>query len=367
MDTRRNQRIPPAIALLIVVFACVTALLASRLIAGLTRRSTYDYKSVSIPASFELEVVDDGFIYYDGSSIVSVTTDAKVKWSNLIGKNVSFHATDYGVASWTADKLTLIDGGSGTTIYSNNMDADVLSARVGEKYTAVLLGPEHDSTIVVMEKSGGRRVNSITLTSQTVIDYGFLSKGSLLWVMSLDTSGTVPSCTINTYRPGKERVGMIHDNEQLVYGVVFQSSYYCCVGTNFMKVYDYTGNNENKARRRLVYGWYMAALDDAMDDPMMAFVPSPQYDSAEGMHDLRMIRADLDQQVRLPYGCQSLIARNDRVYGFSTEGFVMIAQQGQGEVKCYRLPMQFDHIYGVTNNNFAILGSGSTIHMLNLE
>lgn len=364
MEQKRNERLPGAIALLIVVFTCVIAFVGGRIITARTRKSAYDYKSVSIPSNVALEVVDDGFIYYDGSSIAAVSTEAKVKWSYLIGKNADFDATDYGVAGWTGDSLTLIDPSNGTTTFSGSMDADVLSARIGEKYTAVLLGPEHDSTIVLMEK-GGRRVNSITLTSQTVIDYGFFSKGSLLWVMSLDSSGTVPSCTINTYRPGKERVGMIHDNEQLMYGVVFQSSYFCCPGDTYLKVYDYTGA-EDKSKRRLVYGWYMAALDDAMDDPMMAFVPNDQFDSKTGMQDVRMIRAGLDQQVRLPYGCQSLIARNNRVYGFSTEGYVVIAEQGKQTVNAYRLPMQFDKIYGVTANNYAVLGSGTTIYMLYL-
>ena len=366
MEKNRNARIPGAIALLIVVFVCVTAFVAGRVITRVSRRSAYDYKSVSIPANMAMEVVDDGFIYYDGSSIAAVNTEARVKWSYLIGKNADFDTTDYGVAAWTGDSLTLIDTNTGTTTFSGSMETDVLSARIGEKYTAVLLGPEHDSTIVLMEQ-GGRRVNSITLTSQTVIDYGFFSKGSLLWVMSLDSSGTVPSCTINTYRPGKERVGMIHDNEQMVYGVVFQSSYFCCAGDTFLKVYDYTGS-EDKSKRRMVYGWYMAALDDAMqDDPIMAFVPNDQYDSKSGMQDLRMIRAKLDQQVRLPYGCQSLIARNNRVYGFSTEGYVVIAEQGKTSVPAYRLPMQFDKIYGVTSNNYAVLGSGTTIYMLNLS
>ena len=364
MEQKRNERLPGAIALLIVVFTCVIALVGGRIIVGATRRNAYDYKSVSIPSNLALEVVDDGFIYYDGSSIAAVTTEAKVKWSYLIGKNADFDVTDYGVAGWTGDSLTLIDLANGTTTFSGSMETDVLSARIGEKYTAVLLGPEHDSTIVLMER-GGRRVNSITLTSQTVINYGFFSKGSLLWVMSLDSSGTVPSCTINTYRPGKERVGMIHDNEQLVYGVVFQSSYFCCPGDTYLKVYDYTGS-EDKSRRKLVYGWYMAALDAAADDPMMAFVPNDQFDSRDGMRDVRMIRAGLDQQVRLPYGCQSLIARGNRVYGFSTEGYVVIAEQGKNIVNAYRLPMQFEKIYGVTANNYAVLGSGSTIYMLHL-
>ena len=365
MERRRREGIPGAIALLIVAFACLLALLASRIVVRSARRSAYDYKSVDIPANQSVEVVEDGFIYYDGSSIAAVNTDAKVKWSYLIGKMADFHATDFGVAAWTGELLTLIDLKNGTASYSGSMDASVLSARIGERYAAVLLGPEHDSTIVLMDL-GGRRVNSITLTNQTVIDYGFFSKGSLLWVMTLDSSGTAPSCTINTYRPGKERVGMIHDNEQLMYGVVFQSSYFCCPGNTYLKVYDYTGN-EDKSRRRLVYGWYMAALDDALDDPIMAFVPSDQYDSSGGMHDVRMIRAGLDQQVRLPYGCQSLIARNNRVYGFSTDGYVCIAEQGKINATAYQLPMTFDRVYGVTDSGYAILGSGSVIYMLNLS
>ena len=80
-----------------------------------------------------------------------------------------------------------------------------------------------------------------------------------------------------------------------------------------------------------------------------------------------MIRADLDQQVRMPYGCQSLIARNDRVYGFSTGGYVCIATQGQREVKAYNLPMGFDKVYGVTADNIAVLGNGSVIYLLNLS
>ncbi len=366
MERNRTKRLSWAIALLIVVFACVVALVAGRIISNTTRRSAYDYKAVQLAANVSLEVVDDGFVYYDGGSIGAVTTDGRVKWSHLLGRNASFHATASGIAAWSGETLTLIDSQTGNTSFSGAMETEVLSACIGEKYIAVLLGPEHNSTLVLMEP-GGRRVNSITMTNQTVIEFGFFSRGSLLWVMSLDSSGTVPSCTVNTYRPGKEIVGSIHDNEQLVYGVVFQSSYFCCAGDTYLKVYDYTGS-EDKGRRRLVYGWYMAALDEgAGDDPMMAFVPNGQYDSEDGMHDVRMIRAALDQQVRMPYGCQSLIARNDRVYGFSTEGYVAIAEQGKKEVRAYGLPMSFDKVYGVTLDNVAVLGSGNIIYLLNLS
>ncbi|MDO4866266.1 MAG: hypothetical protein Q4C10_06880 [Clostridia bacterium] len=366
MERNRNGRLPWAIALLIVTFTIVIALAGGRIISNATHRSSYDYKAVQLASNRKLQVVDDGFVYYDGSYIGAVTTDGRVKWSYLIGTNADFAANANGVAAWAGDTLTLIDSQTGTPSFSGAMETDVLSATIGSRYTAVLLGPEYNSTIVLMEQ-GGRRINSITLNSQTVIEYGFFSNGSLLWLMSLDTSGTVPSCTVNTYKPGKEMVGSIHDNEQLMYGVVFQSSYFCCAGDTYLKVYDYTGK-EDKSRRRKVYGWYMAALDESvLDNPLMAFVPNAQYDSESGMQDVRMIRSDLDQQVRMPYGCQSLIARNDRVYGFSTEGYVAIATQGSPNVYAYALPMLFDKVYGVTANNMAILGNGNIIYILNLS
>jgi len=365
MDKRQASKNPWAIVLLIIVLSCAIAYglasLGTKLFASDGFGRT---EAVEIANLQDLQATADGFVYYDGSSISSVSSKGEPKWSYLIGSEADFEATDYGVAAWTDASLTLIDSTTGTTTFNGNMETEVLSAKIGEKYTAVLLGPEHDSTIVLMEH-GGKRVNSITLTNQTVIDYGFFSQGSLMWVMSLDSSGTAPACTINTYRPGKEIVGSIRDTEQIMYGVVFQSSYFACAGDTYLKVYDYTGN-EDKTRRRLVYGWYMAEIDDAENDPMMAFVPTDQFDSQKGMQDVRMVRANIDQNVRMPYGCQSLVARGDKVYGFATNGYVMIANEGVQQVNAYRLPMLFDKVYGVTADNVAVLGNGSIIYLLKL-
>lgn len=81
MERNRTGRLPWAIALLIVVFVCVIALVAGRLISRATHRSSYDYKAVQLASNLGLEVVDDGFVYYDGSYIGAVTTEGKIKWS----------------------------------------------------------------------------------------------------------------------------------------------------------------------------------------------------------------------------------------------------------------------------------------------
>ena len=209
------------------------------------------------------------------------------------------------------------------------MDADILSAKAGAVYTAVLLSPEHDSTIVILE-NGGREVDRLTFADQTVLDYGFFSNDTLFWVMTLDTSGTVPTTAISTYRPGRMIVGSITDAQQLMYQVMFQSSQVVCAGTTHLKVYDYTGR-EDESRRTLIYGWYLAAVEDGVDDPMMAFVPGAQYGAGGEMRDVRMMRANVDEIVRMPFACSTLVAKGDRVYGFSADGHVMVARTGRAE------------------------------------
>lgn len=365
MERNRRNRLPWAIVLLIVAVCCLIAYGSAALYRSATAPEPYvGYEVLQLDGVDGLQAVSDGIVYYDGSTVLKVGADAETKWSYLVGSGADFAATDAGVAAWIGRSLTVIDNDTGDATYSGKMDAEVLSARVGSQYAAVLIGPEHNSTIVLME-TGGRKVDSITLSDQTVIDYGFFYNDTLFWVMALDTNGTVPSCRINTYRPGRRMVGSISDSEQILYHAMFQSAQISCAGGTHIKVYNYNGTEE-VSKRKLVYGWTLADADDANDNPMMAFVPNGQYDGNSTMKDVRMIRGEKEQTVRMPFGCNWLVARGDWVYGFSSDGYMMIAQMGVQKVEAHRLNLQYDRVYGVTDNGVAILGSGSLIYLVSL-
>lgn len=366
MEHNRKARLPWGIVLLIVAFACAIAWVGALIYTRTIHTDSFtSYRALQLDSVQKAEAVSDGFVYYDGNTIVKVGSDAMTDWSSMIGVGADYTATDSGVAAWSGQTLTLIDGATGVTAYSNSMDEEVLSARMGDVYTAVLLGPEHNSTIVLME-TGGRRVDSITLADQTVVDYGFFYNDTLFWVMTLDTNGTVPSCIVSTYRPGRRIVGQITDSEQAIYRTMFRSSQIYCTGDTFLKVYDYNGE-EKRDKRMLVYGWMLADVDDAADDPMMVYVPTGQYDGTSEMKDIRMVRGDRSRIVRMPFNCASLVAKDDRVYGFSSDGYVMIAQLNRQEVEAYRLNVQFDTVYGVADGGIAILGQGDRFYFVSLN
>ena len=365
METRRTGRLPLGAALLIVAVICALSVLGAYLAQQFFGQRSYgEYTTVSLTGNEGVQVSGNGFIYYNGSTLASVSSDGGAGWTYMVGANASFDASASGVAAWNGQTLTVIERETGNTLYSGSMDAEILSAKAGALYTAALLAPEHDSTVVLLE-NGGREIDRLTFADQTVLDYGFFSGDSLFWIMTLDTSGTVPTTAISTYRPGRMIVGSITDSQQLMYQVMFQSSQVVCAGTTHLKVYDYTGR-EDETKRTLIYGWYLAAVEEGVDDPMMAFVPDAQYGTGSDMRDVRMIRSNADQIVRMPFSCIALVAKGDCVYGFSEDGHVMVARVGQQKVDAYLLEVPAAQVYGVTDDRVAVMGSGNTVYLVTL-
>ena len=365
MDTRRTGRLPWGAAALIAAAICALSVLGAFLCKQAFGPKGYgESTAVTLSGNQGVQVTGDGFVYYNGSTLLSVSSKGAQQWSYSVGANATFAAGESGVAVWSGRRLSVIDRDDGDTIYTGQMEEDILSAKAGAVYTAVLLSPEHDSTMVLLE-NGGREIDRLTFADQTVLDYGFFSADSLFWVMTLDTSGTVPTTAISTYRPGRMIVGSITDQQQLMYQVMFQSSQVVCAGTTHLKVYDYTGR-ENEEKRTLIYGWYLAAVEAGVDDPMMAFVPDAQYGTEGGMRDVRMMRADVDQIVRMPFACTTLVAKGDRVYGFSADGQVMVARTGVQKVDAYALNTPAAEVYGVTDDRVAVMGAGNTVYLVTL-
>ena len=203
------------------------------------------------------------------------------------------------------------------------------------------------------------------LDSETVIDYGFYSNGSLLWAMICNTNGTVPTTTVRTYRPGKEIVGSISDTEQVNYAVMFQQNQVVVAGDTYLKTYDYTGI-EDTSKRTLIYGWYLITSDNSYSDPLMVLVNDSQYSADSAVRDVRLMRSNMDKIIRMPFGCRDICVVGDMIYGFSADGYLMKMNYNDTSPSAYALSINIDNVYGVTGDNVAVVESGSRVYMINL-
>ena len=366
MENRRATRMPWIIVILIVAAICLVSFLGAYIYQSASKDTSFgSYTSVAGAQSMEVQLAGDGFVYYDGSSLTYMDSEGKVKWTYLVGSGMDFAASPGGVAAWHGRTLTLIDIENGTTTYSADQNTEITSARVGSRYAAVLMEENGSGRITVMEK-GGREVYTAELDQLTAVDYGFYSGGSQLWVMALDTTGSVPTCEITTYSPrSMSIVGQISDMEQLMYSVNFQSDNVNCTGVTYNKTYDYNGR-EIEARRKLVYGWYLLDSESG-ESPMMAFVPTGQTDdSGDVIRDIRMIMGSTDRIVHTPFPCADIAVHGDNVYGFSSDGHVMIASAMSQKVSAYQMPFYIDRLHGITDSGTAVISSGNTLYLLSL-
>ncbi|NLD84046.1 MAG: hypothetical protein GX637_07765 [Clostridiales bacterium] len=360
---KKTARLSWFSALMVVALISFMAwLIASQIAAS---RSGALRNKTTLPARTgqAVEVLGNGIIYSDGTTLHALNDKGLQIWSYAAGSGSKFKVGKGGVAVWSGRALALLTEDQGSTLYNTgSMEDNILDVRLDTTYAAVQVGTEHSSVMLILER-GGRQVDRIELPNQTVLDFGFFYGGSLFWVMSMDTEGTVPMCSISTYKPGKMLAGTITDSQQVLYEVLFQSSKIRAVGTTHIKDFDYT-SRELTSERILVYGWYLMDLDNDTDNPLMAFVPVDQAETGQ-IQDVRMIRGQTDQSIHLPYPASRVFARDDSIYAFTSQ-YVSMCRLGQTSPTTYAMPLYVDDVLGITKNHQAIVSSGGVLYLVPL-
>lgn len=361
---KRAARTSWPVVLLIVLACTGFAVLLSYLITGAGVTQVGAAVPLGLRASLDVNVLDDGVIYYDGAMIGALDANGNLKWNYSAGINAKYDVSQDGVATWTDTSLSFIESGTGATMYSGATTMPVLSATVGSRYAAAMLGTEETSAQLLIYELTGRQIDQIDLAGQIVMDFGFFSNGALLWVMTMDTSGSVPMSIITTYQPGRQTLGSVREIEEVVYRTLFQASQLRAVGTTYIKTYDYAGS-EITSERKLVYGWYMEAVEENVSDPLMALVPVAQSDAMAQISDVKLIQGSTERLLRMPFPCDAIFCRAGTLYGFS-DSAVMICRAGETRARAYQLPIVVDGVVGVTSANTAIVESAGELYTIAL-
>ena len=361
MNTHESKGLPWIFAVLVAVLVCVMGLVIARMLVRPENNSLDRATLFPCTSSQTVSVLDKGVVYSDGTSLRALNAGGRQIWSYVIGANCQFSVGGGYVAGWSNDLLVVLNASSGDVLFSASLSEVILSATVGETYTAAQVGEESDSTLIVLDRNG-REIDRVAQSDVTVLDFGFFSGGNMLYVMAMDTNGTVPMSLLTTYRPGRMQAGSITDSEQVIYEAMFEASNVTAVGTTYARVYDYTGT-EQAAKRRLVYGWQLIDSDATRSGTLMAFAPMAEIDATAHISDVRMIMGGTDKTVRMPFVCFDLAVHGNAVYGFS-ENYAMVYGISDSRATSYHLPFTCDGLIGVASDGNAVLVSGDSIYLV---
>ena len=312
----------------------------------------------------------DGVLYYDGASLHCLSSTGTIRWSFPAGTGASFYAGPQHVAIWSGMQMYLVDR-NGNSTYNETMDGIVQFVRVGERYCAVVAGPDTESRLTIKDLQGAQiDVEQEAFSGLMILDTGFYGdQGEYLWTLSLDVFGTAANTIMNTFQVGKMNTGEVSLGSALTYKVLYESARLRVFTTQQCYTYDYKCVQDTNATM-LVYGWKLIDYEiPERGAAKMLLAPTSQTSSAQSITELRVLEGSVDKRYTLPASCVGACIWRGNIYAFSAD-YLYLADVNSQRFFISGIPVPegtaITAFYGITSDGRALLAAGDTVYSLNL-
>ena len=311
----------------------------------------------------------DSVIFYDGTTLHCMAATGGNEWSYQIGTNADYDATQERIVAWSGNDLYILNS-RGRLIYNNKMSDAIQFASAGSEYVAVFVGDPDNGVVSVINESG-QIVDNMTISNQTLLDIGFFNtitsssaqEQELMWVLGLDTTGTVISTELQTFQPGKLSTGKSSLGEHIAYKVYSVDGKLEVVTTRQIMHYNYRVLEESNPT--LIYGY---TVDDVKVNNGITYqLLVPAQESREGVriNNVRLMYGGMDRVMHLPSECLSAALGTHSVYGFSSNA-VYVCKFGETNFTAHAMPINVTAVLGMITDNRAVIASGSEIYVVEL-
>ena len=311
----------------------------------------------------------DSVVFYDGTTLHCVSASGGTQWSYHIGTNADYDATQDRIVAWSGNDLYILNS-RGRLIYNNKMSDQVQFARAGETFVAVFVG-EPDNGVVTVINTDGQIVDNVTISNQTLLDIGFFKATTsssaqateLMWVLGLDTTGTVISTELQTFQPGRLVTGKSSLGEHIAYMIFDTNGTLNIVTTREIMHYNYRALEESPAS--LIYGYTVEDVKTQGGVTYQLLIPAQESRSGIHLNNVRLMYGGIDRVLHLPNECLAARLGTRSVYGFS-QNAVYACPFDETTFTAYALPVTITAVLGMITDNRVVVASGSEIYVIEL-
>jgi len=352
-----------------VALAAIIALAVSYAFSNTGREELGRVTRIGATLSQNVTPFGDSVIFYDGTTLHCMAATGGNEWSYQIGTNADYDATQDRIVAWSGNDLYILNS-RGRLIYNNKMSDAVQFASAGSGYVAVYVGEEDNGVISVINEAG-QIVDNVTISNQTLLDIGFFKtvttssaqEQELMWVLGLDTTGTVISTELQTFQPGKLSTGRSSLGENIAYKVYSVSGELEVVTTRQIMHYNYRVLEQSNPT--LIYGY---TVEDVKTNNGVTYqLLIPAQESREGVHinNVRLMYGNVDRVMHLPSECLAAALGTHSVYAFSANA-VYVCKFGEMNFTAHAMPINVTAVLGMITDNRAVIASGSEIYVVEL-
>jgi len=361
------QRLKMVFALL--ALAAIITVAVSYALGGSGRETVGRVTRIGATLSQNIMPFGDSVIFYDGTTLHCVAATGGNEWSYQIGTNADYDATQERIVAWSGNDLYILNS-RGRLIYNNKMSDTIQFASAGGEYVAVFVG-DADNGVVSVINSAGQIVDNVTISNQTLLDIGFFNavtssstqETELMWVLGLDTTGTVISTELQTFQPGKLSTSKSSLGEHVAYMIYDIGGSLEVVNTRQIMHYNYRGLEESNPT--LIYGYTVEEVRRNNNITYQLLIPSQETNEGISINNVRLMYGNIDRVLHLPSACIAAKLGTHSVYGFAHNA-VYVCKFGETTFTAHALPINVTAVLGMISDNRAVVASGSEIYVVEL-
>ena len=371
---KKNKKKSPfqKILRIVILAAALTAMLVVAVMYALngnTREGIGRITRIGATLSQNVSPFGDSVIFYDGTTLHCVAATGGNEWSYQIGTNADYDATEKRIVAWSGNDLYILNS-RGRLIYNNKMSDAIQFASAGDEYVAVFVG-DSDNGVVSVINSSGQIVDNIPVSNQTLLDIGFFMSTTtssaqpteLMWMLGLNTTGTVISTELQTYQPGKLSTGKSSLGEHIAYSIYDENGNLNIVTTRQILHYSYRALEASSPT--LIYGYTVEDVQQSGKTLYQLLVPAQEQSEGISINNVRLMYGSVDRVLHLPGTCIAAKLGTKSVYGFSTNA-VYACRFGETTFRAYAMPINVTAVLGMMTDNRAVVASGSEIYVVEL-
>ena len=371
---KKNKKKSPfqKILRIVILAAALTAILVVAVMYALngnTREGIGKITRIGATLSQNVSPFGDSVIFYDGTTLHCVAATGGNEWSYQIGTNADYDATEKRIVAWSGNDLYILNS-RGRLIYNNKMSDAIQFASAGDEYVAVFVG-DSDNGVVSVINSSGQIVDNIPVSNQTLLDIGFFMSTTtssaqpteLMWMLGLNTTGTVISTELQTYQPGKLSTGKSSLGEHIAYSIYDENGNLNIVTTRQILHYSYRALEASSPT--LIYGYTVEDVQQSIKTLYQLLVPAQEQSEGTSINNVRLMYGSVDRVLHLPGTCIAAKLGTKSVYGFSAN-VVYACRFGETTFRAYAMPINVTAVLGMMTDNRAVVASGSEIYVVEL-
>ncbi|MBQ9010964.1 MAG: hypothetical protein IJ088_16780 [Clostridia bacterium] len=316
-----------------------------------------------------ISTFDDRILYYDGTTIHCVLPSGANEWSYQIGTNADYDAAENKIVAWSGNELYILNS-RGRLIYNNKMSDSIQFASAGKAYCAAFIGSADNGVVTVIDGEG-RVIDNIPVEAQTLLDIGFFEATTssstqtteYMWMLGLDTSGTVISTQLQTFQPGRLSTGKTSLGDYISYKIFAVNGILNIVTTREILHYTYRAVEDSSST--LIYGYTLRDVRKNGNTVYQLLIPSIELSGGLTVSNVRLMYGNVNRMIHLPGKCITALLGSRCIYGFSQDT-IYACRFDDTTFTAYPLDIPLTNVLGMISDNRAVVASGSSIYIVEL-